>query len=114
MGSDQVLQIRIHAVLKNSKKSVTDCIDLADLAWLWCRKHGWGIWLSNNGGLILGDFQSIFVQCLRNILLPDQNISIIVPNGPEYMSYFKRERKSSIKSTFFTCSMNNWILSINC
>jgi len=76
MGGYQVLQVGIHTVLEDRQKSITDGVDLVDLArgleQTGCRL---GIGL-NSGGLVLGYSQSVFIQSLRNILLPMKALAV--------------------------------------
>lgn len=78
MCSDKVLQVGIDAGLKNGQERITNCIDLASFAGkLRQGRDGGTVRLGNNSRLVFGDLESIFVQCLRNILLPGTKLALV-------------------------------------
>jgi hypothetical protein len=78
MCSDKILQVGVDAGLKNRQERITNCIHLAGFAGkLRQGRYGGTVRLGNNGRLVLGDLESIFIQCLRNILLPSTKLALV-------------------------------------
>lgn len=76
--SDKILQVCVETGLKDSKECIANCVNLTGFA---CKLgHGWNrgaIRLSNNSRFMFGDLESIFIQRLRNILLPNTKSALV-------------------------------------
>jgi hypothetical protein len=78
MCGDKVLQVGVDAGLKNRQEGITNCIDLAGFASK--LRQGWyggTVRFGNNSRLVFGDLESIFIKCLRNVLLPSVKSALV-------------------------------------